>query len=381
MTERLGINLLWLVPGVVGGSEEYATRTLTALLDRDIAGIELTVFALDSFARTHPEVCARVETVTTPLGGGENRLRRVIGESTWLAAQCRRRSIDAVHHVGGRMPTIRPGRTIVTVHDLQPLIMPANFGSLKARYLRFAIPRSVRSADMVVAPSDYVRADLIRRFDLDPARVATVSAGYEVPRLPAIDDPVVPTEIAELLRKGQPFFVYPAVTHPHKNHATVLRAFAKVVIDDPDVTLVFTGGRGSAHADVLSLVTELGLNDHVHRFGRVDREVLDLLIARAEALVFPSEFEGFGIPILEAMALGCPVLAADATAVPEVLGNAGILVPPGDVDAWVRAMSDRLAGRPNREAAAAAGRAQAARFAWEQSGTQLEGVYRTVLAR
>ena len=89
------------------------------------------------------------------------------------------------------MPAIRSGRTVVTVHDLQPLILPANFGMVKSRYLRFAIPRSVRAADMVVAPSEFVRESLLAHFGLPPERVVAVSAGYETPRLPAVNDPAV----------------------------------------------------------------------------------------------------------------------------------------------------------------------------------------------
>ncbi|NNE74833.1 MAG: glycosyltransferase family 4 protein, partial [Acidimicrobiales bacterium] len=217
---------------------------------------------------------------------------------------------------------------------------------------------------------------LITHFELPSERVVTVSAGYETPRLPSVNDPSVSPLARSLLESGRPFFVYPAVTHPHKNHSTVLRAFAALRDSDRQPLLVFTGGAGAAHGQVDDLVRTLELGDSVLRLGRVRREVLDLLIGRAEALVFPSEFEGFGIPILEAMALGCPVIAADATAVPEVVGSAGILVPPTDVEAWRATMAERLADNPPRAEVAAAGRARAARYAWAASGERLEAVYR-----
>ncbi|NNE72351.1 MAG: hypothetical protein HKN26_01670, partial [Acidimicrobiales bacterium] len=116
---HLGINLLWLVPNVVGGSEEYAVRTLLAFLDREVPDIDVTVFALESFVEAHPEIAERVEVVTAALGGGRRRPVRLAAESTWLAREVRRRSIDLMHHVGGRMPAVRSGRTVLTVHDLQ----------------------------------------------------------------------------------------------------------------------------------------------------------------------------------------------------------------------------------------------------------------------
>ncbi len=377
MTGHIGINLLWMIPGVVGGSEEYSVRTVGALLDRRLDDLEVTVFALESFRDAHPEICERVDVVTLDLSG--NRAVRLAAESTWLAAQARRLELDLVHHVGGRCPAIRSVPAVVTVHDLQPLVIPENFGMVKSRYLSYAIPRSVKAARTVIAPSEYVRGELLRQFQLDPDRVVAVSAGYEVPRLPSPDDPRVPDTVRELLAAEARFFVYPAVTHPHKKHETVLRAFAQLRDDGGDAWLVLTGGAGKAASEVQQLVADLDIGDRVRHLGRIDREVLDLLIARAEALVFPSEFEGFGIPILEAMALGCPVIAADATAVPEVVGSAGILVPPGDIGAWARVMGDRLAGTPPRAEAAAAGREQAARFAWERSGERLELVYRKAL--
>ncbi|MGI9601463.1 MAG: glycosyltransferase family 4 protein [Acidimicrobiales bacterium] len=375
---RVGVNLVWMVPGVVGGSEEYAVRTLESVLERAPDDLEFVVFALESFRDAHPEICERARVETVSIGGG-NRAVRIAVENTWLARQTRRHDIAVMHHVGGRSPAVRPAPTVVTVHDLQPLVYPEHFGPVKARYLQYAIPRSVRAARVVVAPSDYVRRQLIDRYGLDPDRVVAVSAGYEVPRLPSPDDPAVGPDVSALLHHDDPFIVYPAVTHPHKDHATVLRAVAEVAAAGRPLRLVLTGAAGAADDSVDELVAELGVGDRVVRLGRIDRTVLDLVIARAEALVFPSRFEGFGIPVLEAMALGCPVIAADATAVPEVVGNAGMLVAPGDVEAWTAALLDRLDGRPPRDEAAAAGRLQAARFARHLSGERLEAAYRLAL--
>lgn len=376
MSRRVGVNLVWMVPGVVGGSEEYSVRTLEALLDRDPDDLELTVFALRTFPEAHPELCERVRVETVGIGGG-NRALRVAAENTWLARQTHRHGIELMHHVGGRSPGVRPCPTVVTIHDLQPVVHPEHFGPVKSRYLREAIPRSARAARVVIAPSEYVRGELVERYQLDANRVVAVSAGYDVPRPPSLD--TVDPAVAEVLAHPDPFIVYPAVTHTHKDHATVLRAVAAVGSAGRRVRLVLTGAAGDADADVDALVRQLDLDDQVTHLGRVEREVLDLLIARAEALVFPSRFEGFGIPVLEAMALGCPVIAADATAVPEVVGSAGLLVPPGDVPAWTAALLDRLDGRPPRDQAAAAGRAQAARFARARSGERLEEAYRLAL--
>ena len=378
MSASVGINLLWCVPSVVGGTEEYAVRTTMSLLDQAPDDMAFTLFVLRPFADAYPELCAMCDVEVAEIDGS-NRPQRVWYETTWLRHKTRERGIQLLHHVGGTIPAMRPVTSILTLHDLQPLALPENFGLVKRNYLRAAIPRSVARAEVVVVPSDFVGREVIERFDLRPEQVVTVSAGYDLPVLLDLDDPLVPEAVAALVEDPDPYFVYPAITHRHKDHATAIRAVAKARDDGTPVRLVLTGGSGEADGSVDSLIAELDLEDLVWRLGRVERRVLELLVARAEALLFPSRFEGFGIPVLEAMALGCPVIAADATAVPEVGGRAVVLVPPGDVTAWTAAIENRVGNVPERSEVADAGRVQAAAFAWSRAGGRLLDVYRGAL--
>lgn len=375
---RIGVNLLWCVPSVVGGTEEYAVRTTQSLLDRQPDGLAITLFVLRPFADEYPDFGERCSVEVAEIDGS-NRARRVWAETTWLRQRAQHHKLQLLHHVGGTVPTLRPVPAIMTLHDLQPLALPMNFSPVKRAYLRTAIPRSVARSELVVAPSAFVREQVIDRFGLLDDKVVTVSAGYDLPRLPPLDSPAVPGVVRMLITDEQPYFVYPAITHHHKDHATALRAVAGARDKGHPVRLVLTGGSGPADSEVERLIDELEIGSLVHRLGRVERHVLDLLVARAEALLFPSRFEGFGIPVLEALALGCPVIAADATAVPEVAGEAGTLVAPGDVEAWIDAIVDRTQNIPDREELARAGRRQAAQFAWNRAGEQLETVYRRVL--
>lgn len=377
----VGVNLLWLVPGVVGGTEEYATRTLAAFADRAPADLDVVVFARRALLDAHPELTSRLPTVALPIPGN-HRVARVAAENTWLVREARRRAVDLLHHVGGRQPTLRAGiPTIVTVHDLQPLLHPENFGRVKRAYLARALPRSVRSAEVVVAVSDHVARQVCDRFGIEPERVVTVSSGFDPQSLGDPSEVELPPQVARLRRGRVPYFIYPAVTHPHKDHLTLIDAMAGLRAEGREVALVLTGGVGAADDQVRQRIVERGLSGVVLHVGRVPRPVLDRLIAEAEALAFPSRFEGFGIPVLEAMAIGCPVVAAEATAVPDVVGDAGVRVPPGDVAAWHRALADRLDGVPPRELLVAAGRRRAAEFTWERSAEQLEAAYRLALSR
>jgi glycosyltransferase involved in cell wall biosynthesis len=350
---RVGVNLLWLVPGVVGGSEEYATRVLGALADPASDDIELVLFTLRPFADAHPTLAARCTTVTAPIDGS-NKALRVAFESTWLPREMRRRRIDVVHHLGGRMPLVSRSPSVVTIHDLQPLDHPQNFSAVKRRFLARALPRTARRADVVVTPSEFVRRGVVARLGVADAQAMVVAAPVPAPAAAAVAD------VAPALAGGASYFLYPAITYAHKNHATLIDAFARVVVDRPGVRLLLTGGPGPCEADVRAQIHRLGLDDAVVRTGRLPHAELDRLLQHAVALVFPSRYEGFGLPVVEAMVSGCPVIASDATALPEVLGDAGALVAPDDVDGWRKAMEQQLDA--DRDLAGARGRARAARY-------------------
>jgi alpha-1,3-rhamnosyl/mannosyltransferase len=220
----------------------------------------------------------------------------------------------------------------------------------------------------VTTPSAYVRGRVIELLGTEPDRVLVVGAPL-FPNAPRPDEQA-PGEI------GRPFFIYPAITRPHKNHVTLLRAFARVASAHPEAVLVLTGAPGPAEGAIGAEIRRLGLGGRVLRLGRIPQDRLDRLLREAVALVYPSRFEGFGLPLVEAMALGCPVIASDATALPEVLGEAGSLVDPDDVEGWAGAMRSFLEDPGARGAAIAAGRARAAGLTPAETAARLVDVYR-----
>ena len=167
-----------------------------------------------------------------------------------------------------------------------------------------------------------------------------------------------------------PMIVYPAITHPHKNHRFVLEVMARHWTD-PDLRLVLLGGRGAAEAEVAADIVRLGLEHRVVRPGRVPDAHRDGLIAAADALVFPSQYEGFGAPAVEAMALGTPVICSDQPALAEVVGDAGLVLPL-DVDAWADAL-EIVSARADEMRSA--GRTRARFFSTERSGAELAAAY------
>lgn len=370
--DKVGINLLWMVPGRVGGSETYLARLLSGLAERS-SELDYTLFALPQFGDAHPELAATFKTAYAPVTG-QWKSFRVAGENSWLAAQCRIRNIDLVHHAGGTVPVVRTARPVLTIHDLQYLYYPEYFTRTKLAYLKSMVPRSAENARLVLTPSEFTRRTVIERLNIDPSIVLVVPHGIS-PR-----EGREPTrEIHDRYDLRERFFLYPAITYPHKNHLVLLEAFARLLKVHPDAALVLTGAKGSMEVRVSAEVRELGIEGHVRRLGYLPSRDLDALYHDAVALTFPSRFEGFGAPVLEAMSRGCPVLAADATALPEVVGDAGMLVSPDNPDEWFHAMRDLWEDEDLRVRLGKAGTERAREFSWERSADVLEQAYVYVL--
>ena len=365
----VAVNLLWCVPGDVGGSEEYLVRQLLGLA-RQPAEFVPTLFCLSSFATAHPELSALYPMVTTQVAG-DRRSRRVIAEHSWLAR--RTRHADVVHHGGGTAPRFGGGPIVLTVHDLQYETYPQYVSPTKLRYLRSVVPNSIRRASVVTVPTQYVRSTVIDRFPINPDRIVVVHHGVE-PTLGASSP--TPFELRRDYGLGAGrVVVLPAITHPHKGHRFLLEVMARHW-DDPDLRLLFLGGAGAADDEVRAAIVQLGLERRVIQPGRVPDSHRDGLLALADALVFPSEYEGFGAPVVEAMALGTPVVCSDRTALPEVVGDAGLVLPL-DHDAWAGAL-DHVAAHGDEMRAA--GRRRAADFTATASGAGLADAYRIAAA-
>lgn len=382
----VGVNLTWLVPGVVGGSEEYTIRLLRAASDLMSGSaaddFELRLYGQPKLFSRYPDLAGRFAVVHMPGRFGAKGLR-VAMENSWLAAVSG--SDQVMHHAGGVVPLVRWQTPILTVHDLQPLDLPANFGPVKRRWLGAMLPYSVRAARLVLCPSRFTAFRLHERLGVPDDRIRVIPHGH-TPELNSSHDPEVTTKaahapasleprVAALLDGDAPFVLLPAIAYGHKRHRDIIEALADIV----DVALVATGTDGPETPALKVRVRELGMQDRVHFTGRVDAADLDLLYQRALALVFPSEYEGFGNPALEAMNHGCPALVSDSGSLPEVVGHAGLVIPTGSVPAWRRAIA-RVRDEPGlAQDLVGRGRERAASFTAEKAGQALIDAYRLAL--
>jgi glycosyltransferase involved in cell wall biosynthesis len=341
--------MLTLVPGVVGGSETYARGLARALARERTVDVSAFVptLALDAGEGLPTEVVEEYRAATSTGG----RLRAVV--SAWSApAALRRRyqGLDVVHYpFTVPVPRLEVS-TVVTLHDVQHRDQPEHFSRLEREYRRLLYDRAARKADAVIVPSAFVRERAIARLGLDERRVHVIHHGVDHERFRPGDE------------TREPFLLYPARPWPHKNHERLLEAFSLLRRDRPELRLVLTGVGTERFAGA----------DAVEARGAVSGGELVALYRRAASLVFPSLYEGFGAPPLEAMACGTPVAAARAGSLPEVCGDAAVLFDPEDPAAIAAGVEESL---QRTDELAAAGPRHAAAFTWEASARAHVDVY------
>ncbi len=271
---------------------------------------------------------------------------------------------------------------VITVHDLSFVRFPETLPPWKARYLRWFTRLSLKRAARIIAVSESTRRDVLAWLSLPPERVVTVHNGVE-----ARFRPLSPTMVEEWrLRKGLPrrFVLYLGTLQPRKNVETLVRAFAEwrrqALPSMRDVVLVLAGAKGWFYSRLFRLVDELDMREHVMFPGYLPAEELPLWYNAAMLFAYPSLFEGFGLPVLEAMACGTAVVAANTSSLPEIVGNAGVLLPPTDVGAWARILEDLLSNEERRVMLGQAGRERAQQFTWERTARETVAVYQEALS-
>jgi len=361
---RIGVNLLHLIPGEVGGSEEYSVQTLTAVANHGSLDFEPVLFVLEDFQKEHPELCSVFETVICKVKA-RKRFKRILAESTWL--KLKSRDCDAIHHFGGRLPLLTKRPNAVTIHDLQPLERPKNFSFIKRTFFRYVLPATVRRSEIIVATSSSVKEKLVEIFHLNPAFIQVVSTGVKhVVEIP--NSPKDPLKI-----------FYPAITHPHKNHQVLIEAFNQIAKKNQEVHLVMSGAPGRAEKEVKSHALSSPYKDRIIFTGRVSTHELENILRSSLFLAFPSTYEGFGIPVLEAMASGLPVVVAKGTPAEKLVGEKSIKVDPYDVAAWVDAFEMMLIDLQLRNEIALENIKLAKGYTWDASASQLIDAWKRLI--
>lgn len=360
----------------MGGISRYVIQLVEALaiLNTDS---KYTVFHsrkdMNDYTPARPNFTRR--TLWTPC---HHRLERWL-----LSLELLNQGLDILHSPDFIPPRRGGRRHVITVHDLNFLYYPQFLTKESRRYYAEQIRWAVDHADAVIADSQHTRQDIIRELNVEPQRVHTVQLAAD-PLYRRMADNVAEAQVALAatlseydLKPG--FILFVGTIEPRKNLALLLEAYALLRRQTASAPpLVIVGSKGWLFDEIFASIEKFGLQDHVVHLEQVSDSELAHLYLSARMLTLPSYYEGFGLPILEAMHCYCPVIASNRASLPEVVGGAGILLNPDDPESWAASMQTVLLDADLREEMAEAGRKQARKFSWEHTAKATRSVYEQI---
>lgn len=374
---HVGYSLLTLFPGRVGGSESNV-RGLLGEFATGNGPDRLTILANPLVADAYREYERGPVSIhhVRSYRPGDSTITRALAMATaralpGLVARDVPGGLNVVHYpVTVPIPRSRAA-TVVTIYDLQHHDLPHFFSRSERAYRRWAYDGAARSATLVVATSEHTRERLLDVLDLDPARVEVVHYGLDAERFAPDDD----GDEALLTPLGLPerFVIYPANLWPHKNHERLVDALAAQ--PDRELALILTGQTWGRLERLMDRAREKGVAERVRHLGYVDARAVPAVYRAARAMVFPSLYEGFGAPPLEAMACGCPVAASKRGSLREVCGEAALELDPESIESIATALERIASDDGLRDRLRAAGLERAGQFRWSGAARRHAEIY------
>jgi len=373
-TMHVGLNLVFLVPGETGGMEVYA-RELIAALATGRPDLRLTAFVNREAAASGDSWAQVADVVTVPVHA-RNRVQWVRGEQQLLPGLARKAGVDVLHSLASTAPISGRFRRVVTIHDLHYRVVPeAHFG-VRGLGMRVLVPLAAHRSHRIIAISQSTAADIRRYLRVPPSRVDVIPEG--VGASPA-GDPEPEAALRERHGLGdRAVALSVSAKRPHKNLMALLEAVAAIPAQRRPV-LVIPGYATPHEQQLRERAQALGIGDDVRFLGWVSGAELEGLYALASVFVFPSLYEGFGLPVLEAMRRGVPVACSNRSSLPEVAGDAALLFDPEDPRAITAAVERLLRDPADAQRLRAAGREQAARFTWAATARATVASYERAL--
>lgn len=377
---KIGLNAISFVPGRMGGMETYF-RNLVTLLQRLDQSNRYTLFCdrrfASEFALENPSFSIEPVNYAKPsLKWFARGVLRNLCSLDILRAELKGADVDVMHHPFTALAP--PGLSIpsvLTFWDMQQEFFPEFFTPAELRKRRRTFRASAEEATRVIVSAHFTKECLVERYAIDPEKIEVIYTGYGA-SYRVLEDAEGLRKVAERYRLERPFLYYPAATWPHKNHKNLLAALQILTGElGFDGELVLTGVAMNSHADLLKEVARLGLSDRVKMLGYLDYAELPYLYNLATMMVFPSFFEGFGIPLVEAMACGCPIACSNTTSLPEIVGEAGLLFDPASPRDIAQKIWQAWSDEDKRRSMASAGVKRARLFEWETTARRTLEVY------
>src|SRR6185369_14453405 len=352
-----------------GGPRTYVLGLLGALLKIDSEN-EYVVFYNDAANLGRFPQAKEISL------SGTSPVPRLWREHVLLPLACRRERIDLLHCPKSAIPFYSFCPTVVTLHDLIPLRHPETEKFAARIYWRLQIPIAARRSSYIITDSEHARQEIMADFKVAPERIKAIMLGFN-PAMLERREPSAATDVRAKYGLPQKYILYVGTIQPRKNIDTLIEAYYRLSQGRMNMPkLVIVGRKGWLYDKLFARISELGLVDEVIFTGFVPDEELPYIYDGARLFAYLSFFEGFGLPPLEAMACGIPVVTSDATSLPEVVGDAGVAVPPADVDKIVAALARILDDAAYANLLGQRGRERAQRFSWEATARETLEVYR-----
>jgi glycosyltransferase involved in cell wall biosynthesis len=372
---HVGLNLVFLVPGETGGMEIYARHLIEALA-KVRPDIRMTAFVNREAARSAGPWNKLVPSVTVPVNA-RNRVAWVLGEQLLLPPLAMRAKVELLHSPANIAPAWGRFARILTVHDLIHKTAPEAHEGLRAKAVGVIMPLGIRRSRRLIADSRATRDDLVNLMGAPERDIDVVPLGLAEPH----PERALPeAELRARHRLGErPVALSLSAKRPHKNLIRLLDALASIAAERRPV-LVIPGYATWHEQELAAHARRLGIEDDVRLLGWVDESEIESLYAAARCFVFPSLYEGFGLPVLEAMQRGVPVACSNTSSLPEVAGDAALLFDPEKPEEIAAAMERLLAGGEEIERLRVAGRERARGFTWEATARATAESYERALA-
>jgi len=268
-------------------------------------------------------------------------------------------------------PIRGPFKKIITLHDLTPLIFPKYFPIQARIYMRFLIKQSIKKTAHIITISEHTKLDLLKRFSCPPEKISVIKNGFGQ-TFNKRDNSIRKSDLLKSFGINKNYFLYAGNLKPHKNIIPLIRAFSMI---DSAHQLVLAGAGGAYEKEIRKVIKSLKLDKRVILTGFLENENLQLIYNSALSFIFPSLHEGFGLPPLEAMQTGLPVISSNSSSLPEVIGNAGLLINPQNIDALADAMRTIAENKKLRTELITKGYQQIKKFSWEKCADQVLLLY------
>jgi glycosyltransferase involved in cell wall biosynthesis len=360
------------------GLGRYVRELVPALMNGDTAYDYCLFYHHPSRAQVPPSFAA-IPAFTVSLAPKPWRMSVLLAERLGIPMDRIVPGIDLFHSTEHLLPPFRSVATVFTLHDLIPQLFPEFHLPLNRWFLNAAFPRFLKRADAIIAVSECTRRDAMRLYGVPEERITVVTEGVD-PRFRAGIRDERRQEVRARYALPEHYILYVGTIEPRKNLIRLVDAFRALRAGGFPHRLVLVGARGWLDQPVFDHIAELGLEEQVIRPGFVSDDDLPAVYSAADLFVFPSLYEGFGLPPLEALASGVPTVASNTSSIPEVVGDAALTVPPEDTAALAEAMRRALTDDDLRALLSDRGPAQAAQFTWQKAAAQTRAVYDRVLA-